>query len=480
MTTPTHDLEPVLSHIDQQLEESISRLETFLKIPSISTDPAFKADCRTAAQWLVDQLVELGFDASLRETPGHPMVVAHYIADCSLPDASGSKADDNKNFPHILFYGHYDVQPADPLEKWDTPPFEPARRTGKDGRDRIFARGAADDKGQLMTFIEAVRAMINASFKHSLNMTLLFEGEEESGSPSLDAFLAENAAELSHDVALVCDTNMWDPQTPAITTRLRGMVDEEIVITGPSVDLHSGLYGGAAMNPIRVLTKILGDMHDDNGRVMIEGFYDGVSELPDKTAAQWQALDFSEADFLGDVGLGKAAGERDRSLLEQVWSRPTADVNGIIGGYTGEGTKTVIPSKASAKVSFRLVGKQDPEQVLASFRNFVKARVPDDCSVTFLHQGGGSPALEIAEDSPALRKAALALEQEFGKPPVLMGCGGSIPIVGAFKDALGMDSILVGFGLADDAIHSPNEKYDVNSFHKGIRSWARIIAALGA
>ena len=474
-TIMTSDLDQILTNVDENLQESISRLEAFLKIPSVSTDPAYKADCRTAAQWLADQLNDLGFDASLRDTPGHPMVVAHYIVNDST-NANG------KHVPHILFYGHYDVQPPEPLEEWNSPPFEPVRTTGKDGSERIFARGAADDKGQLLTFIEAVRAMINASFIQSLNMTLLFEGEEESGSPSLDAFLAENTKELSHDVALVCDTNMWDAQTPAITTRLRGMVHEEITVSGPTIDLHSGLYGGAAINPIRVLTKILGEMHDQNGKVTIDGFYDGVSELPDETAGQWQKLDTSARKLLRDVGLGQPAGEKGRSILEQVWSRPTADVNGIWGGYIGAGTKTVIPAKASAKISFRLVGQQDPAKILHGFHNFVTQRLPADCQVTFHSDdpasGGASPALEISQDNPALQKAAQALEDEFGKQPVMMGCGGSIPIVGAFKEVLGMDSILVGFGLSDDAIHSPNEKYDINSFHKGIRSWVRIISAL--
>lgn len=479
MTKPVADLEQVLNSVDKNLEESISRLETFLKIPSISTDPAYKADCRVAAQWLVDQLTDLGFDASVRDTPGHPMVVAHYIVNNGTENISDTEKNDGNLVPHILFYGHYDVQPTDPLEEWKTPPFEPTRKTGKDGVERLFARGAADDKGQLMTFIEAVRVMINASFTPFVNMTLLFEGEEESGSPSLDVFLAENTPELSHDVALVCDTKMWDTQTPAITTRLRGMVHEEIIITGPSIDLHSGLYGGAAMNPIRVLNKILADLHDDNGRVMIEGFYDGVKELPDETKEQWDALNFSENEFLGNVGLSKAAGEKDYSLLEQIWSRPTVDVNGIIGGYTGDGTKTVIPSKASAKLSFRLVGEQEPAKILDGFRKFVTLRLPEDCTVEFLADGRANPALEVAADNPILKITATALKDEFGKAPVMIGGGGSIPIVGAFKDVLNMDSILVGFGLFDDAIHSPNEKYNISSYHKGIRSWVRIIAALG-
>jgi len=471
--TTTDDLDLVLTNIDENLQTSISRLEAFLKIPSISTDPAYKSDCRTAAQWLVDQLSDLGFDSSLRDTPGHPMVVAHYIV-------NDSTNADGKHVPHILFYGHYDVQPPEPLEEWNSPPFEPVRVTGEDGIERIFARGAADDKGQLLTFIEAVRAMINASFIQSLNMTLLFEGEEESGSPSLDAFLAENKDELSYDVALVCDTNMWDAETPAITTRLRGLVHEEVIINGPAIDLHSGLYGGAAINPIRVLTKILGDMHNENGTITIEGFYDGVDDLPPETVEQWQRLEGAAKKLLSDVNLSEPAGEKEHSILEQVWSRPTADVNGIWGGYIGAGSKTVIPAKASAKISFRLVSKQDPAKILQGFRDFVTKRLPADCTATFMSEGCFSPALEISQDNQYLKQAAGALEQEFGKAPVMMGCGGSIPIVGAFKDVLGMDSILVGFGLSDDAIHSPNEKYDINSFHKGIRSWARIIATLGA
>lgn len=465
------NLDTILANVDENLEVCLERLDEFLRIPTISTDPAYKADCIRGANWLVDQLDGLGFDVCLHRTPGHPMVVAHHMVETS------AKAAD-KNVPHILFYGHYDVQPPDPLNEWHTPPFEPVRKIGKDGAERIYARGAADDKGQLLTFIEAVRAMFNATFDKSLNMTLLFEGEEESGSPSLEGFLDENAAQLSHDIALVCDTNMWDEYTPAITTRLRGMVHDEITITGPSIDLHSGLYGGPAINPIRVLSKILADMHDETGRVTLDGFYDGVSDLPEKTARQWRDLDLTPEKFLGDIGLHIPAGETGYSVLEQVWSRPTLDVNGIYGGYTGEGTKTVIPSKASAKISCRLVGKQDPEKIKSALRKFVTERLPGDCSVEFLNEGGASPALEISEDLPELQKVVDALRDEFGKDPVLMGCGGSIPVVGEFKTRLGMDSILVGFGLPDDAIHSPNEKYDINSFHKGIKSWVRILDAL--
>lgn len=461
------DLSDVLTTADANIEKSIKRWLDLLTIPSISTDTAYKKDCRKAAQWLVKELKSLGFKASLRATPGHPMVVAHYRQKNGAKDA-----------PHVLFYGHYDIQPIDPIENWNSPPFKPVRKNSDAGVEVVYARGAADDKGQLMTFLEASRAWIETTGSLPLNVTILFEGEEESGSPSLDPFLKANRKELACDVALVCDTNMWDPRTPAITTRLRGMVHDEVFITGPAVDLHSGLYGGAAMNPIRVLTGILGDLHDKRGRVAIPGFYDGVGELPKSARAQWDNLKMTARKFLSPVGLKLAAGETNRSVLEQLWSRPTADVNGIIAGYTGEGTKTVIPSKASAKISFRLVGKQDPAKVRKNFRNFVKQRVPKDCKVTFSSHDNGSPAIEIAEDDPYLQTAAAALKDEFRKAPVMMGCGGSIPIVSSFRSILGMDSLLVGFGLNDDAIHSPNEKYNISSYHRGIRSWARIIGKL--
>jgi acetylornithine deacetylase/succinyl-diaminopimelate desuccinylase-like protein len=463
----TNSLDKVLSAADEGLGNSIARLFELVSIPSISTDPAFNADCRRAGQWLVDQLKALGFDASLRDTPGKPMVVAHY--------RSKSEAS-----PHVLFYGHYDVQPADPLELWNTPPFEPLRRKGADGIDRLHGRGTADDKGQLMTFLEAARAWITTTGSLPINATFLLEGEEESSSPSLVPFLRANKKELAHDAAFVCDTNMWDARTPAITTRLRGLVHDEITITGPRVDLHSGAYGGPAMNPIRVLAKVLAAIHDRNGKVTIAGFYDGVGDLPKTTGAQWRSLKFSDAKFLREVGLSVPAGEKNKSVLEQIWARPTAEVNGILGGYTGAGTKTVLPSKASAKLTFRLVGKQNPGKILKAFRKFAKERVPKDCKVEFSANGGGNPAFEVNESNPFIARSAAALKAEFGRDAVLMGSGGSIPIVRQFKDILGMDSVLVGFGLDDDSIHSPNEKYNVASFHRGIRSWIRIMAAIAA
>lgn len=459
------DLNNILTVIDRGLDRSVDRLFELARIESISTDPAHKQDCRKAAIWLAEALQQLGFSASARDTSGHPIVIAHYE-----PAGRGKAA------PRVLFYGHYDVQPADPLEKWSTPPFAP-QRIEKDGVERLYGRGLADDKGQLMTFIEAFRYWLEAEGSLPFRITVLLEGEEESGSPSLVPFLKANAAELSCDAAFVCDTDLWDERTPAIVTRLRGLLHEEITVKGPRIDLHSGLYGGAAQNPARVLARIIASFHDRNGRVTVPGFYDGVDELPPAIKKQWKSLKFSERNFLRQVGLLEPAGEKGRMLLEQIWSRPTLEVNGIYGGYMGKGTKTVLPAEATAKISCRLVGRQNPKKLRAALRRHVKSLLPRDCSVSFAGQAE-SPAVLVSEKNPFIAKAAEGLKGEFGRDPVLIGSGGSIPVVGHFTSVLKMDSVLVGFGLNDDAIHSPDEKYDLASFHKGIRSWARIIDAL--
>ena len=453
-------LNAVLDQIDATLPQALERLLTLLRIPSISTDPAFAADCAKAADWLVADLQSLGFDASSRATPGHPMVVAH--------GGAGDK--------HLLFYGHYDVQPVDPLALWTRDPFDPVIEETPTGRV-IRARGASDDKGQLMTFLEACRAWKAVHGTLPGRLTMFFEGEEESGSPSLIPFMQQNAAELHADIALICDTGLFASKTPAIVTMLRGLVGEEVTIQGPSKDLHSGMYGGAAINPIRVLTRILAALHDDQGRVTIPDFYDGVTELPDNIRQQWQSLAFDHAEFLGDVGLSVPAGEADRTPLEMIWSRPTAEVNGIWGGYTGDGFKTVLPAQAHAKVSFRLVGSQNPDAIRDNFRAFVRAHLPADCTAEF-HGHGNSPAGVMSIDNPAFEAARAALTDEWGQPAAYVGCGGSIPIAGYFKTYLDMDAMLTGFAHDDDQIHSPNEKYGVESFHKGIRSWARILARL--
>ena len=471
MTSASQALPAVLDKIDANLDQSVERLFDFLRIQSISTDMAYKDQCKAAAEFVAKDLSGIGFETSVRPTEGHPIVVG------KSNGAKDGHANGHNKAPHVLFYGHYDVQPVDPLDQWETPPFSPRIATLPDGRKAIVARGACDDKGQVMTFVEACRAFKAVTGGLPLPITMMIEGEEECGSNHLFGFVKDNADEFKLDLALVCDTSMWDPKTPMVTTSLRGLVYEQVNLTCADRDLHSGLFGGAAQNPLRVLARILADMHDKNGRVTIPGFYDGVKDLPKDIKADLAKLKLAPKDFLGPVGLKVPAGEKNRMLIEQIATRPTAEINGIIGGYTGEGAKTVIPGKAMAKVSFRLVGKQNPEKIRKAFRAFVKARLSADCKVEF-GNFAGAPAIELPFDSAALAKTRTALSAEWGKKAITIGEGGSIPIVGDFKRVLGMDTIMVGFALDDDRVHSPNEKYDLTSFHKGTRSWARILAAL--
>jgi acetylornithine deacetylase/succinyl-diaminopimelate desuccinylase-like protein len=452
----------VLDHADANLPASRETLFDLLRIPSISALPGHAADCERAAAWWRDQLAELGFAVSVRPTPGHPIVVGHLAGP---PEYSG---------PHVLFYGHYDVQPVDPVSLWHSPPFEPQYADGPRGK-RFVARGAVDDKGQTVTFLEALRAWNAAGGGIPARITVLLEGEEEVGSVNLDAFLAANKTELAADMALISDTGMWDVDTPAITTRLRGMTYAEVTLKAANRDLHSGLYGGSALNPINALTKILGDLQNENGRVQLPGFYDKVSPVSNAQRAQWDALGFDEAAYLHGIGLTTPVGERGYAALERLWARPTADINGIWGGYTAAGSKTVIASEASAKVSFRLVPNQDPAEVMEQFRRFVTDRLPPGATATFA-DFARSPGIEVNVDSPYVRAAMAALAEEYGKPAVLMGSGGSIPVVTSLRTILGVDSLLMGFGLDDDQVHSPNEKFEEACFRHGIRSHVRLLA----
>jgi acetylornithine deacetylase/succinyl-diaminopimelate desuccinylase-like protein len=464
MPLTTQQLDAALAYADAHIDASLERLTALIAIKSVSTDPAYAAECKRAADWLVADLKSEGFDASSRPTPGHPVVVAHG------PAVEG---------PTAVFYAHYDVQPVDPIELWNTDPFTLTPIKQPDGETWLTARGASDDKGQLLTFVEACRALRATTGTLPINVKFCLEGEEESGSKNLAAFLSSAKDELKADVALVCDTDLLDATTPSITTMLRGLVADEVEITCAAMDLHSGMYGNAARNPNQLLAEIIASLRNPDGSVAIAGFYDDVDELDPITKDSFDKLNFDNDKFMKAAGLSIPAGEKGRSALEQTVSRPTCEINGMIGGYTGEGFKTVIPAKASAKISFRLVSRMDPAKIRDAFRAHVRARVPADCSVTF-KEHGASPAISVPTSGAHLSKARDALTAEWGKEAVLRGSGGSIPVAGDFKRILGLDTLLIGYALNDDRIHSPNEKYNLTSYRKGIRSWIRILAALGA
>jgi acetylornithine deacetylase/succinyl-diaminopimelate desuccinylase-like protein len=453
----------ILAHIDANIDASLGRLFELLRIPSISAQPAHREDCLRAANWAKATLEEMGFTARISQTAGLPGVVAQH-------HAAGPNA------PHVLFYGHYDVQPADPLALWHSDPFDPQLVDGPRGK-RIVARGAVDDKGQVVSFFEACRAHIAVTGGLPVRLTVLLEGEEECGSPSLTELLTNEKETLAADFVLVADTNMWNFETPAITTSLRGLAAVEVTVKAASRDLHSGLYGGIALNPINALTRILGDLQDDQGGIRIPHFYDGVAPVPEALRESWNRLGFDADSFLGEVGLESPAGEHGQSPLAQLWARPTADINGIYGGYQGDGSKTVIPAQATAKLTFRLARDQDPQAVVRNFEQFVRDRLRPDAKVEFRY-GGAAPGFAMRLDAPFMRAAQLALSDEFGKPAALIGCGASIPVVEAFKTQLGLDCLLAGFGLDDDCIHSPNEKFELACFHRGTRAHARLLSAI--
>ena len=457
-------LDPVLRHIDNGLEESIGRWSELLRIPSVSTDPAYEPSMREAAQWLRDQLAPLGFEVDIRETEGHPVVIGHH------PGPGGDAT-------HVLYYGHYDVQPPDPLEEWDNAPFEPTLVDGPHGR-KMVARGAVDDKGQLMMWFEALRAWHAEHGGLPVAVTVLLEGEEEVGSRNLRPVLERYRDELAADVCVVSDTAMWDIDTPALTYTLRGLLYTELTCRGPGHDLHSGFYGGAVGNPLNALSRVLGALHDDSGRIRIPGFYDDVVEPSEEELSNWRSLNMDEEGFLSSAGVSTSGGgETDRSLLERTWSRPSCDINGIIGGFTGTGAKTVIPREASAKVSFRLVPDQDPERIIEAFRQFINDNTPAGCTID-LRIDSAAPAIRIPTTSPYLQAAKKALGSVYDREALLLGCGGSIPIAAWARDILGIDTLLMGFSLADDGMHSPNEKFEVTCFHRGMRAHAALLEEL--
>jgi acetylornithine deacetylase/succinyl-diaminopimelate desuccinylase-like protein len=448
--------------VEQNQERLLEELKDFLRIPSVSTLPEHKPDVEKAAQFVADSLQRAGIlNVAIIPTAGNPLVYGDWL------HAPGK--------PTVLCYGHYDVQPPDPLELWRDPPFEPAVRDGN-----IYARGSADDKGQMYMHIKAAEALRVVNGRLPINLKFLIEGEEEVGSASLPKFLEENAAKLKADVALVSDTALYADGLPTLCTGLRGMIYMEVEATGPSRDLHSGLYGGAAPNPIFGLAEMLCQCKDVNGSIRIPGMYDDVAPPAPAEKESWKQLPFDEAEFLrNEVGAGELIGEAGYSVLERIWARPTFEVHGIAGGFTGAGAKTVIPSKATAKVSFRLVPNQQPEKIIKAFKEFLQWNAPAGIRIE-VRILSATPPVTVNLDHPAIRTAASALSDMLGKPTVFTRTGLSIPVVSEFASRLGIPTILMGFGLPDDGLHSPNEKYRLDNYYKGIMTIAHFFEQLGA
>ncbi len=444
----------VLAHIDLHREAFEADLTELLRIPSVSADPAFAGDVRRAGVWLRDHIASLGLAAELIETGGHPIVYAE------SPPVPGK--------PVALVYGHYDVQPPDPLDEWTTPPFEPTVRDGK-----VFARGATDDKGQMLTHVKSIQSWLAAAGKLPLQVKLLIEGEEEVGSEHLEKFLKQNANRLECDCVVVSDTAQFAPGIPAITYGLRGIAYFELKLTGPKQDLHSGMFGGGVSNPANALAKVLAGLIDADGRVTIPGFYDDVVALTPQERSEFAALPFDEPAFRAQLGVDALAGEAGFTTLERRWARPTFDVNGLTSGYQGEGAKTVLPARASAKLSFRLVPNQDPHKIAAGMRTRLAELLPPGIRAELIEHHG-APGVVMPLDSPYLQAAASAIETGFGRRPVFMREGGSIPIVNTFADVLHADVLLLGWGQNDDNPHSPNEKFSLEDFHRGIRASAAL------
>ena len=453
-------MQPALIYASERRDTFVEELKEFLRIPSISTDEEYFEDVRRGADWLVDQLTRIGVDAAERcETGGHPIVLAEHRAGDELPT--------------VLIYGHYDVQPPDPLELWTTPPFEPRVRDGK-----LYARGSCDDKGQLFMHVKAVESYLASGLPLPVNVKFLIEGEEESGSAHLRPFLERNASELDADVVLVSDTSMLGEGIPSITYGLRGIAYAEVQLKGPSRDLHSGVYGGAVENPVNVLARLIGNLHDEKHRVTIPGFYDRVRDLTDDERVAMRALPFDTQAWLNAVGAGGGRTESGYSVLEATWARPSLDVNGIWGGYQGPGAKTVLPSSAGAKISMRLVPDQRPDETASQLKQYFEANTPETTALTFRILHGGHPVL-VDPGIPAMQAASDALEAVFGRTPAFIREGGTIPVVTDFKQILGLDTVLMGFGLNSDAIHSPNEHFGLDRFHQGIASSIRFLDAFG-
>ncbi|WP_293913705.1 dipeptidase [Deinococcus sp.] len=443
---------------DAEQVSANAELFELLRIPSVSADPAHTADMRRAADFLQRKLSALGFTARVEDTAGHPVVYADHLK------APGK--------PTVLIYGHYDVQPEAPIHEWKTPPFEPTVREG-----RLYARGATDDKGQVYAHVRGVQHLLEAG-ELTVNVKFLIEGEEEVGSHNLDTYLREKAQQLACDVIVISDGSRFGPDTPTVTYGLRGLSYIEVHVQGARRDLHSGSYGGAAPNPIGALAEIISKLKDDSGRVTIPGFYDGIDELTQAERDMWAGLPHSDAEFAASIGVPELPGEAGYTTLERLWARPTLDVNGIWGGYQGEGSKTVIAAKAGAKISMRLVPGQDPERITRLAQEYIPTLAPAGTSVEVKALHGGQP-VKIDLDNPYVRAAGRALESVYGKAPAYTRGGGSIPIVATFREVLKAPVVLVDFGLNEDAPHSPNESFALKDYHNGILTSAAMLRELG-
>jgi len=450
----------VIDYIDQNRRRYVDELFELLRMPTISADSTKKDELVKCAAYLAGHFKKIGLTSRVEKTPGHPIVYAEWLG---KPGA-----------PTVLYYGHYDVQPPEPLDQWRTPPFEPTVKNGN-----VYARGASDDKGQFFTHVKAVEAFFKAAGGPPVNVKFVIEGEEEAAADNLDQYIAAHKDKLACDYIVISDTAQFGQGCPSICYGLRGIVYMEIVITGPNRDLHSGEFGGAVDNPANVLGRMIAGLHDADGRVLIDGFYDDVVDLTPEEREEFARLPFSAEKYRKSLALPKLFGEKGFTDLERVWARPTCDVNGIYGGYAGEGAKTVIPAKVGAKISMRLVPDQDPVVIEELFRDYINKIAPPTVTVEIITHGKARPVV-VPTDSPVLAKARTALEKAFGTQAVLMRGGGSVPVVETFKQELGVPALLLGFGLPDDALHSPNEKISLDQFHRGIQTSAYLLEELVA
>ena len=446
----------IKNYIEKNKERFLSELFALLRMPSVSADSSYKPSIEATAQWIKEALLAAGCDkAEVCETPGNPVVYGEkHVGD---------------NLPTVLVYGHYDVQPADPVALWDTDPFEPViKKTELHPEGAVFARGACDDKGQMFMHVKALEYMVKEG-KLPCNIKFMIEGEEEVGSKNLGWFVERNKEKLKNDIILISDTGIIAKDTPSITTSLRGLSYMEVEVTGPNKDLHSGVYGGAVANPVNVLSKMIAQLHDQNNHITIPHFYDKVKEIPAEERALFAEIPFSLEEYKKDLGVADVQVEKGYSVIESAATRPSLDVNGIWGGYIGEGAKTIIPSKASAKISMRLVPDQEPKEIEALFTEYFTQIAPEGVTVKVTSLGGG-PAYAMTIDNDGYRAAEKAMEKTFGKRPIPSPEGGSIPIVALFEKELGTKSVLMGFGYDSDLIHSPNEHYGLFNFFKGIET----------